>query len=38
MKELGYDCMGATMMLYENETIGISRQKERLRCASEFIR
>ena len=27
MKELGYECIGATMMLYENGTIGISRQK-----------
>lgn len=27
MKEQGYDCIGATMKLYDNEDIGISREK-----------
>lgn len=27
MKEEGYDCIGATMKLYDNEDIGISKQK-----------
>lgn len=27
MKEKGYECIGATMKLYENEDIGISREK-----------
>lgn len=27
MKEKGYDCIGATMKLYDNEDIGISREK-----------
>ena len=27
MKEKGYECIGATMKLYDNEEIGISREK-----------
>ena len=27
MKERGYECIGATMKLYDNEDIGISREK-----------
>ena len=27
MKQQGYDCMGITMKLYNNEEIGISREK-----------
>lgn len=27
MKEMGFECIGATMKLYENEDIGISREK-----------
>jgi len=27
MKEQGYDCIGATMRLYQNEDAGISREK-----------
>lgn len=27
MKEKGYECIGATMKLYDNEDIGISREK-----------
>ena len=27
MKESGYDCIGVTMKLYENEDIGIAREK-----------
>ena len=27
MKQKGYDCMGITMKLYNNEEIGISREK-----------
>lgn len=27
MQELGYDCIGVTMKLYDNEDIGISREK-----------
>lgn len=27
MKENGFDCIGATMKLYDNETVGIERQK-----------
>ena len=27
MKENGYECIGATMKLYDNEDIGINREK-----------
>jgi tRNA-specific 2-thiouridylase len=27
MKEKGYECIGATMKLYDNDEIGISREK-----------
>ena len=27
MKERGYDCIGVTMKLYENEDIGVIREK-----------
>ena len=27
MKEQGYDCIGVTMKLYDNDEIGISREK-----------
>ena len=27
MKQAGYECIGATMMLYDNEDIGIDRRK-----------
>ena len=27
MKEKGYECIGSTMKLYDNEEIGISRDK-----------
>lgn len=27
MKEMGYECIGATMKLYDNEDIGVSREK-----------
>ena len=27
MKEQGYECIGATMKLYDNEDIGVDREK-----------
>ena len=30
MKQSGFDCIGATMKLYDNDDIGISREKKLL--------
>lgn len=30
MKEAGYDCIGVTMKLYDNEDIGMEREKDLL--------